>query len=391
MVKIVGVKFRGTGKVYSFDTAGFDLKIGDMVIVETVKCVEIGRVIIAPREINEENLEIPLKPVLRIATEADIKEDEKHKRLEKEARPIFYEKMRECGLDMKLVEVEYFFDNSKIMFYYTSDQRVDFRELVKELAGAFHARIELRQIGVRNETQYFGGIGVCGRELCCHAFLSDFGSATIKMAKDQELPLTSSKISGVCGRLICCLQNEHETYLYLNKNLPSQGDIVKNAEGLMGEVIEKSIIKQKLKVRFVNNRDEAEVKEYKADEVTRVYTRREYQRLLEAGEIKSVTYRKTVPDKNDAADDAAVPVKNSKTIDRDIDLNEKTTKYDKYDSKSNPLKAEKAERAEKTERSEKTDDAVREDKGKEERKINRGRREFRRGGYDNQGPGKRKN
>lgn len=386
MVKIVGIRFRGAGKIYSFDKAGFDVSVGQKVVVETIKGIELGTVVLGEREIDEETLETPLRPIVRIATEEDIAENERHKQLEKEARPIFYEKMRMCGLEMKLVEVEYFFDNSKIMFYYTSDARVDFRELVKELATAFHARIELRQIGVRNETQYFGGIGVCGRELCCHSFLADFGSVTIKMAKDQELPLTSSKISGMCGRLMCCLQNEHETYLYLNENMPSQGDIVENAEGQKGEVIEKSIIKQKVKVRFVTSKDEAEVKEYNVSEIKKVYTKKEYNKLLENGEIKQLTYQRKEREPQETSNDT----KNSKAIDRNVSLAEE--KSSKYAGKTDPLKpVEKKEKNDKTPKSEQHEQEVAEDKQADRKGSGKKKKNhFRHGGYENQKNSERK-
>ena len=226
MIKIVGVRFRTAGKVYYFGPKNLDLKIGDRVIVETARGVEMGTVAVAPKEVPDDEVVQPLKTVQRIATEEDFKRAEKNKEKEKEAFKICQEKIKKHKLEMKLVDAEYTFDNNKLLFYFTADGRIDFRELVKDLASVFRTRIELRQIGVRDETKIMGGIGICGRPLCCSSYLTDFVPVSIKMAKEQNLSLNPTKISGVCGRLMCCLKNEQETYEYLNSLLPNIGDYV---------------------------------------------------------------------------------------------------------------------------------------------------------------------
>ena len=236
MVKVVGIRFRTAGKIYYFGPGDLELKAGMHAIVETARGVEIGTVITIPREGSEESVIQPLKPVLRIATEADERQAEKNIEKEKEAYRICLEKIQKHELDMKLVEAEYTFDNNKLLFYFTADGRIDFRELVKDLAAVFRTRIELRQIGVRDETKIMGGYGICGRQLCCHTFLPEFAPVSIKMAKEQNLSLNPTKISGVCGRLMCCLKNEEETYEYLNSKLPGVGDFVTTDDGLKGEV-----------------------------------------------------------------------------------------------------------------------------------------------------------
>ena len=219
-----------------------------------------------PREISEENVIQPLKPVIRIATEADEKTAQKNHEKEKEAFQICLQKIAKHKLDMKLVEAEYTFDNNKLLFYFTADGRIDFRELVKDLAAVFRTRIELRQIGVRDETKIMGGIGICGRPLCCHSYLSEFAPVSIKMAKEQNLSLNPTKISGVCGRLMCCLKNEEETYEYLNSRLPVVGDIVTTNDKLRGEVSSVNVLRQTVKV-LVQVDDEKELREYKVEEL----------------------------------------------------------------------------------------------------------------------------
>lgn len=219
-----------------------------------------------PREVSEESVVQPLKPVIRIATEQDEKQAEKNRQKEKEAFKICLEKIAKHKLDMKLVEAEYTFDNNKLLFYFTADGRIDFRELVKDLAAVFRTRIELRQIGVRDETKIMGGYGICGRELCCHTFLSEFAPVSIKMAKEQNLSLNPTKISGVCGRLMCCLKNEEETYEYLNSRLPNVGDYVTTDDGLKGEVSSVNVLRQLVKV-LVEVNDEKELREYQADQL----------------------------------------------------------------------------------------------------------------------------
>lgn len=236
MIKIIGVRFRNVGKIYYFNPKDFKIKVGDHVIVETARGVEYGKVVLGPKDMDEEKVVQPLKEVIRIATQKDKAKEEANRKKEKEAFQICLKKIRAHELDMKLIDVEYTFDNNKVLFYFTADGRIDFRELVKDLAAVFKTRIELRQIGVRDETKILGGIGICGRPLCCHTYLSEFAPVSIKMAKEQNLSLNPTKISGVCGRLMCCLKNEQETYEYLNKKLPNNGDTVTTPEGYKGEV-----------------------------------------------------------------------------------------------------------------------------------------------------------
>lgn len=266
MRKIVGIRFRTAGKVYYFDPLHFEINKGDHVIVETARGVEYGTAVSGIREIEEDKITQPLKPVIRIATERDDKQQEENKGKEKEAFQICLEKIRKHNLEMKLIDTEYTFDNNKILFYFTADGRIDFRELVKDLAAVFKTRIELRQIGVRDETKVLGGIGICGRALCCHTFLSEFAPVSIKMAKEQNLSLNPTKISGVCGRLMCCLKNEEETYEELNRRLPNVGDFVTTEDGLKGEVHSVNVLRQLVKI-VVENDDEKEIMEYHVDQL----------------------------------------------------------------------------------------------------------------------------
>lgn len=262
MIKVIGVRFRRAGKVYYFNPLDMDIKRGDNVIVETARGVEFGNVVVGVNEIDDEKVIQPLKSVIRVATDEDVKIEEQNREKEKEAFGICLEKIKKFGLEMKLIDVEYTFDNNKVLFYFTADGRVDFRELVKSLASVFKTRIELRQIGVRDETKILGGIGVCGRVLCCNSFLSEFAPVSIKMAKEQNLSLNPSKISGICGRLMCCLKNEEEAYEELNRNLPNVGDYVRTSDNLKGEVQSVSVLKQKVKVIVNLDNDEKEVREY---------------------------------------------------------------------------------------------------------------------------------
>ncbi len=266
MVKIIGVQFRNVGKIYYFNPKNFQIQRGDHVIVETARGIEYGNVVLEPRLVDESQVVQPLKDVIRLATPKDDTKEETNRKKEKEAYQICVKKIREHGLEMKLIDVEYTFDNNKVLFYFTADGRIDFRELVKDLAAIFKTRIELRQIGVRDETKILGGIGICGRPLCCHTYLSEFAPVSIKMAKEQNLSLNPAKISGVCGRLMCCLKNEQETYEYLNKKLPNVGDTVTTPEGLKGEVQSVGVLRQLVKV-IVDVNDEKEVREYKVDEL----------------------------------------------------------------------------------------------------------------------------
>ena len=266
-MKVIGVRFRKAGKVYFFDPVDLDIKQGMNVIVETARGVEYGYVVMGVRDVEEEKIVQPLKPVLRIATaEDDAIQSQNHEK-EKTAFGICLEKIKKHGLEMKLIDSEYTFDNNKLLFYFTADGRIDFRELVKDLAAVFKTRIELRQIGVRDETKIMGGIGICGRSLCCHTYLSEFAPVSIKMAKEQNLSLNPTKISGVCGRLMCCLKNEEEAYEELNSKLPNVGDFVTTKDGLRGEVQSVSVLKQLVKVVVTMENDEKEVKEYKVEDL----------------------------------------------------------------------------------------------------------------------------
>lgn len=266
MVKIVGVRFRNAGKVYYFDPKNYKIGPGDHVIVETARGVEYGTVVGGMRTIEEDKLVQPLKSVIRVATADDNARAQKNRAKEKDALRICQEKIRKHGLDMKLIDAEYTFDNNKVLFYFTADGRIDFRELVKDLAAVFKMRIELRQIGVRDETKSLGGIGICGRVLCCNSFLSEFAPVSIKMAKEQNLSLNPTKISGVCGRLMCCLKNEEETYEYLNSRLPGIGDQVTTLDGIKGEVQSVNVLRQRVKI-VVDVNDEKEIQEYEVSEL----------------------------------------------------------------------------------------------------------------------------
>lgn len=266
MTNVIGVRFRTAGKIYYFDPLRFQVKRGDHVIVETARGVEYGTVVGDPREVEDSRVIQPLKPVLRIATERDDEQESGNKVKEKEAFRICQEKILKHGLEMKLIDAEYTFDNNKVLFYFTADGRIDFRELVKDLASVFKTRIELRQIGVRDETKILGGIGICGRVLCCHSHLSEFIPVSIKMAKEQNLSLNPTKISGVCGRLMCCLKHEEETYEELNRRLPGLGDYVTTDDGLKGEVSSVNVLRQMVKV-IVEINDEKEIREYSLDQL----------------------------------------------------------------------------------------------------------------------------
>ncbi len=266
MTKVIGVRFRTAGKVYFFDPGDKNIKCGNHVIVETARGIEYGYVVLGTREVEEGKVVQPLKPVIRMATEEDQAIEKRNKEKEKEAFQICLEKIKKRELDMKLIDAEYTFDNNKVLFYFTADGRVDFRELVKDLASVFKTRIELRQVGVRDETKIMGGIGICGRPLCCHTYLSEFAPVSIKMAKEQNLSLNPTKISGVCGRLMCCLKNEEETYQVLNSKLPGVGDFVTTADGFKGEVHSVNVLRQLVKV-IVTVNDEKEIREYKVDDL----------------------------------------------------------------------------------------------------------------------------
>jgi|GEM_PF-2580361 len=303
MAKVIGVKFKNSGKIYFFDSAGIDIKKDDHVIVETGMGIDYGYVVSGIREIDESKLLQPLKPIMRKASERDEQQVKDNEAKSKEAFSICLEKVKSHGLDMKLTEVEYAFDNSKILFYFTSDGYVDFRELVKDLAGTFRTRIELRQIGVRDEARAIGGLGACGRPMCCAAYLPDFVPVSIKMAKEQNLPLNPTKISGVCGRLMCCLKYEEETYEELNKTMPDVGDFVEGNDGLTGDVFSTNVLRQTVKV-LVENGDEKEMHDYAADEIT-ILRKRKGKKLAgaakaeEEAEIKQLEALEDKPEKED--------------------------------------------------------------------------------------------
>ena len=288
MVKIIGVRFRNVGKIYYFNPKSFQMKPGDHVIVETARGVEYGTVVLGPKEVDDRQVVQPLKDVIRMATQKDDAKEESNRKKEKEAYQVCVKKIRAHQLEMKLIDVEYTFDNNKILFYFTADGRIDFRELVKDLAAIFKTRIELRQIGVRDETKILGGIGICGRPLCCHTYLSEFAPVSIKMAKEQNLSLNPTKISGVCGRLMCCLKNEEETYEYLNSRLPNVGDRVTTVDGLKGEVQSVSVLRQLVKV-IVDMGDEKEIREYPVKQLKfRSKRRRDHGERLSKEEMRKL-------------------------------------------------------------------------------------------------------
>ena len=280
MTKVIGVRFRTAGKIYFFDPLQFEIKRGDHVIVETARGIEYGTVVAEAREVEDDKVVQPLKSVIRIANQRDTEQEQANRLKEKDAFKICLEKIQKHGLEMKLIDAEYTFDNNKVLFYFTADGRIDFRELVKDLAGVFKTRIELRQIGVRDETKIIGGIGICGRALCCHSYLADFIPVSIKMAKEQNLSLNPTKISGVCGRLMCCLKNEEETYEELNKRLPNIGDTVTAEDGSKGEVQSVNVLRQLVKV-VVEEGDSKEIREYEVGKLhfKRKHTKKERMEL----------------------------------------------------------------------------------------------------------------
>lgn len=287
MVRVIGVRFRAAGKIYFFDPVDLKIDTGDHVIVETARGMEYGMVVLGAREVEESKVIQPLKAVTRIATPEDDEIELKNKEKEKTAFAICLEKIKKHNLEMKLIEAEYTFDNNKLLFYFTASGRIDFRELVKDLASVFKTRIELRQIGVRDETKILGGIGICGRPLCCHSYLPEFIPVSIKMAKEQNLSLNPTKISGVCGRLMCCLKNEEETYEELNSKLPNVGDFVTTDDNLKGEVQSVSVLRQLVKV-IVTVNDEKEVREYHVDQLRFKPKRRKEKMNIADAELKAL-------------------------------------------------------------------------------------------------------
>ncbi len=266
MPKVIGIRFREGGKSYHFDPGSLDLKRQDMVIVETSKGIEIGTVSEEIIDLPEDKIHQPLKTIIRIANDKDIAVDNENKKLEHEAFPICASKIASRNLEMSLVDVEYSFDGSKIIFYFTADGRIDFRELVKDLASVFKMRIELRQIGVRDEAKMIGGLGICGRELCCCSFLSEFMPVSIKMAKEQNMSMNPNKISGACGRLLCCLKYEQEAYEDAHSRIPRQGTIVQTPEG-SAVVVSSDLLRERVTVRL-DRGGEADIKTYDAEQIS---------------------------------------------------------------------------------------------------------------------------
>lgn len=265
MIEVIGVRFKKAGKIYYFGPNGLNINKGNFVVVETARGIEFGECVIGIKEIPETDIVAPLKSVIRVATEEDVEKHNSNKVKEKDALDICLKKIEEHKLNMKLIDVEYTFDNNKVIFYFTADGRVDFRELVKDLATIFKTRIELRQIGVRDEAKMLGGLGPCGRPLCCSTFLGDFASVSIKMAKEQNLSLNPTKISGICGRLMCCLNYEQSTYEDIRKRLPKVGSIVNIGE-INAEVIGNNTVKENVKVKYRRG-DEEIIEEFKIDDI----------------------------------------------------------------------------------------------------------------------------
>lgn len=290
MIEVIGIRFKKAGKIYYFNPNGVTTEFGDKVIVETVRGIEIGIVEVPSKELKEESFAMKLKPVVRKATQEDLDRYEENKKKEKEAEDIFIKKSAKHNLEMNLVDTEYTFDRSKLIFYFTADGRIDFRELVKELAAIFRTRIELRQIGVRDEAKTMGGIGCCGRPLCCSAWLGDFQSVSIKMAKDQNLSLNPTKISGICGRLFCCLNYEHQVYEGILREMPNVGSIVQTPDG-KGKVLETKTILEEVKVQVENKKaDTIEVKKYPLSEIKilKNYKRKEKKNDYDEHELKKL-------------------------------------------------------------------------------------------------------
>ncbi len=286
MKEVIGVRFRENGKIYFFSPLNYRVEPGKYVIVETARGVEYGKVVLGIREIDETKMSSPLKSIIRLADDKDAAKYAENKEKSKKAFDICLEKIKKHNLEMKLIDAEYTFDNNKVLFYFTADGRIDFRELVKDLASVFKTRIELRQIGVRDETKIVGGIGICGRELCCHKHLSEFVPVSIKMAKEQNLSLNPTKISGVCGRLMCCLKHEQDTYEYLNSKLPNVGDFVRTIDGKKGEVASVNVLRQNVKLIVTLDDDTKEIEIYKIDELKFKPKRRKTDTNISDDELK---------------------------------------------------------------------------------------------------------
>ena len=266
MIKVVGIRFKKAGKIYYFDPGELEIDPSDNVIVETARGLEFGNVVIGKRTVGEDEIVQPLKKVLRVATEEDVATNIDNKKKAVDAEKVCKEKILEHGLEMRLIDVEFTFDNNKLIFYFTAEGRIDFRDLVKDLAAIFRTRIELRQIGVRDEAKMVGGIGPCGREICCAKFLGDFEPVSIKMAKDQELSLNPTKISGLCGRLMCCLNYEHKVYEEQLRGMPEIGTIVLTPLG-QGTIIDRYVLLEMIKVKVKLEDDTEDIFNHRVDEV----------------------------------------------------------------------------------------------------------------------------
>ena len=376
MVKVIGVRFRTAGKIYFFDPLQFEIERGGHVIVETARGIEFGTVVSAPREVEDDKVIQPLKPVLRIATQKDIEQEADNKRKEKEAFRICLEKIKKHGLEMKLIDAEYTFDNNKVLFYFTADGRIDFRELVKDLASVFKTRIELRQIGVRDETKIVGGIGICGRPLCCHTHLSEFIPVSIKMAKEQNLSLNPTKISGVCGRLMCCLKHEEDTYEELNRKLPNVGDFVTADDGTKGEVQSVNVLRQLVKV-IVDVNDEKEVREYKVEELQFKRKHGKKEKLdLSAEELKELEKLEEEEIKETAEENAELEDRDGGKSDNRRDRRNGQNRGSRKDNRNRQEngRGDRSERAERADRGERAERADRGDRAEHAERTDRGDR-----------------
>ena len=379
--EIIGVRFRDTGKVYYFAPGEIRAKIGDSVIVETARGMEFGEVMIANKEVPSSEIVPPLRSVVRIATAGDIERHEANIALEKSAFDVCLKKIREHKLDMKLIDAEYTFDNNKLLFYFSAEGRVDFRELVKDLASVFKTRIELRQIGVRDETKIVGGIGICGRPLCCHTHLSEFIPVSIKMAKEQNLSLNPTKISGVCGRLMCCLKHEEDTYEELNRKLPNVGDFVTADDGTKGEVQSVNVLRQLVKV-IVDVNDEKEVREYKVEELQFKRKHGKKEKLdLSAEELKELEKLEEEEIKETAEENAELEDRDGGKSDNRRDRRNGQNRGPRKDNRNRQEngRGDRAERAERTDRGDRAERAERTDRGDRAERPERTERPERRG------------
>ena len=368
MIKVVGVKFRDLGKVYYFDPKDIDVKKGDYIIVETARGQEFGFVAMGIKEVPDESITSPLKDVVRIATEEDKATVDENTVKEKEAYKLCQQKIKFRELDMKLIDVEYAFDRSRIMFYFTADERVDFRELVKDLATTFRTRIELRQIGVRDEAKILGGISICGRPLCCHTYLSDFAPVSIKMAKEQGLSLNPTKISGACGRLMCCLRNEQDTYEYLDKRMPNRGDIAATPDGYVGEVTDLNVLRQLVKV-LVDENGEKEIREYPVDDL----------RIKPRGKKKN---RENI----ESSDENEEPVSNEQAESQKEEITDSKPDTDEIEAEPNKPAGNRAARAKANEETQvESTDAVKSEEKPQKKRFNRKSGEEKSGRHEKKG------